>query len=193
MQMFVLDLSPNAAAKALADVHVRVICREVTMCLSSWYAKHIAHNLDELPYKAFNHPIVEEMSNRDTRIWATHYASAVFDEFAMRFHKVHASRCKFRQLLFYMDYYDQINVLRDQPDMEKARFSFVEKDKGVITDLTVDEAVKRYRAYYRHRLATMKVKVSYTNTQPPDWLGETYNETLQGGQGLLGRPQAPGQ
>jgi len=178
MQMFVLDASPAQSAQWLCDAHVRVICREVTMCLSSWYAQHFAHNLDELPYKRFNHPIVDEMSNRDTRIWAMHYASAVFDEFAMRFHKVHASREKFKQLLFYMNYYDRINILRDQPDVDKARFTYVGIDdmpipgRTIIRDLTVVKAVYLYRPYYAVKLRYMKVPVKYTGGTKPTWLEE---------------------
>ena len=179
MQMFVLDASPALSAQWLCDAHVRVIGREVSMCLSSWYAKHIAHNLDELPYKAFNHPIVDEMSNKDTRIWAILYASAIFDEFSMRFHKVHASRDKFRELLFYMDYYDQINILRDKPDMDKARFTYVGIDtlpipgRTIIRNLSINQAVNLYRHYYAVKLQDMKVPVTYTGNHKPEWLEAT--------------------
>ena len=49
MQMFVLSTDPYVSAQYLADVHVRVICREISMCLSSWYYKNIGEHVEELP------------------------------------------------------------------------------------------------------------------------------------------------
>lgn len=53
--------------------------------------------------------------------------------------------------------------------IDRATFSFVEKDRGVIKDLPINEAVKRYREYYRKKLNTMKVPVIYTETYRPEW------------------------
>ena len=52
---------------------------------------------------------------------------------------------------------------------ERATFSFVEKNKGIIKDLPINEAVKRYREYYKDKLNTMKVPVTYTNRNRPEW------------------------
>lgn len=105
MQMFVLDDIPDNAARALADCHTRVIGREVTMCLSAWYAKNMGHK-DELPYKEFNHPIEEQFNDPRTRLWAMHYATAIFTDFKNRFGKVHASEEKLDQLRRYCVMYD---------------------------------------------------------------------------------------
>lgn len=174
MQMFVLDENPCFSAQALADTHVRVICREVSMCLSSWYAKNIGYT-DELPYRAFNHPVVDQFNNPYTRKWAITNAEAIFIEFHRRFGKVHASEIKFIKLCDYIFKYDEIYgtfyyKYGNLNMKERATFSFVEKDKGVIKDLPIHDAIEKYREYYRNKLKTMKVAVTYTNTIKPDWL-----------------------
>lgn len=174
MQMFVLSLDPVLSASYLADTHVRVICREVSMCLSSWYAKNIGY-AEELPYRPFNHPVINQFDNPYTRKWAISNASAVFNEFKRRFNKKHASEIKFEKLCDYIFKHDDelygsfyykygwVNV------MENATFSFIEKNKGVITNLYISEAVDKYREYYKKKLNTMKVPVTYTNTIRPEW------------------------
>ena len=170
MQMFVLDENPYMSAKALADVHVRVICREISMCLSSWYAKNKGH-VEELPYRPFNHPVVDQLRNIDTRKWAILNAYYIFREFERRFNKKHASEEKFDKILKYRDKYDfDMFSYCGSRYLDFVAFSFVEKDKGVITGLNVDEAIKKYREYYRNKLKTMKVPVTYTNTEKPNWL-----------------------
>ena len=102
MQMFVLDENPYMSAKALADVHVRVICREISLCLSSWYYKNIGKHVEELPYRPFNHPIVDQLSDINTRKWAILNAYYIFREFERRFDKKHASEEKFNTLMNYI-------------------------------------------------------------------------------------------
>ena len=53
--------------------------------------------------------------------------------------------------------------------IDRATFSFVEKDRDVIKDLPINEAVKRYRKYYKNKLKTTKVPVIYTETYRPEW------------------------
>ena len=169
MQMFVLDRNPRKSADYLADVHVRVICREISMCLSSWYAKNIGHT-EELPYRAFNHPIVEQMNNPNTRSWVILNAWSIFLEFQRRFNKVHASKEKFLMLYKYIKKHDaEVTNHKNLKFMNKATFSFVEKDRGVIKNLPTNEAVERYREYYKNKLNTMKVPVTYTETYRPEW------------------------
>ena len=178
MQMFVLDVSPVVSASYLADVHVRVICREVTMCLSSWYAKHMGH-LEELPYKPFNHPVVEQFDCVATRVWAALNAFAVFMEFEGRFGKEHASFAKFQKLTRYRALYHDNPFPVGEASVTQAHFSFIEKGVGVQTGLTIDEAVAKHRTYYKQKLATMRVPVIYTKRPKPDWLEENiggYNE-----------------
>ena len=170
MQMFILDADPVKSAVALADTHIRVIGREITMCLSSWYAHNIGYP-ENLPYKPFNHPVVEEMSNPYTRVWACANAHAIFREFKARFNKQHASEAKFLALTGYRflrdsSFYEAL--LNRTP--ERARFSFIEKGTGVQTNLPAEDAVKLYRGYYRSKLESMKVPVTYTNQQKPEWL-----------------------
>jgi hypothetical protein len=124
---------------------------------------------DELSYKQFNHPIVTQFNNEAARFWAVHNATFIFAEFARRFGKQHASELKFGQLLRYRCRY------HDAPlsiPYSRALFSFVEKGTGVVTGLPLDEAICRYREYYRCKLATMRVPVTYTHTTKPDWLEE---------------------
>lgn len=171
MQMFVLDSSPAISACCLADVHVRVIGREITMCLSSWYAKHIGH-ADKLPYKPFNHPVVDQFDYAATRIWAVLNAGEIFCEFERRFGKQHASQEKYLRLLRFRATYGDNPVPIGPRRLTLARFNFVEKGVGVIRGLSMDEAICRYREYYRRKLATMRVPVTYTHTTKPDWLKE---------------------
>lgn len=174
MQMFVLSVDPILSAKSLADVHVRVICREVSMCLSSWYAKNIGYT-DELPYRAFNHPVIDQFDNPYTRKWAMDNAEGVFRQFTNRFDKQHASEIKYDMLWDYIIKYDKelygTFYYKYIPFyIEKyATFSFVEKDKGVIKNLSIHDAVEKYREYYRNKLNTMKVPVTYTKTIRPEW------------------------
>lgn len=171
MQMFVLDENPYFSAQALADTHVRVICREVSMCLSSWYYKNIGEHVEELPYRPFNHPVIDQLSDINTRKWAILNAYYIFREFERRFNKKHASEEKFNKILEYKDKYNpEMNYMCDSTYWWRAKFSFVEKDNGVIKDLSIHDAVEKYREYYRNKLKTMKVAVKYTNTNKPDWL-----------------------
>lgn len=174
MQMFVLSTDPYVSAQYLADVHVRVICREVSMCLSYWYYKNIGEHVEELPYRPFNHPVVDQFDNPYTRKWAIFNAEAIFIEFEKRFNKEHASKAKYKKICDYCFKYDEIfgtffYKYGFQDVIDKATFSFVEKDKGVIKDLPIQEAIKKYREYYKKKLNTMKVPVTYTNTIRPEW------------------------
>ena len=172
MQMFVLDVSPSVSAKCLADVHIRVIGREITMCLSSWYAKNMGHE-DELPYKQFNHPVVEQFDYAATRNWAVLNADCIFMEYSWRFNKLHASQEKFQQLLRYRAKYGVNQFPVGPTAFSLALFNFVEKGAGVTRDLPIHEAVRRYRDYYRRKLAAMKVPVTYTKSTKPEWLEES--------------------
>ena len=169
MQMFVLDRSPIDSARFLCDAHVRVICREITMCLSAWYAHNTGH-VDELPYKPFNHPAVWQFANPYTRRWAGANARHIFNEFVRRFGKVHASKRKLDQVALYMSNHDN-SLFGMRPDdvYEHARFSFIEKGHSVVPELTIDEAVRCYRHYYRQKLDDFKVPVVYTDTIIPYW------------------------
>lgn len=175
MQMFVLDENPYFSAQALADVHVRVICREISMCLSSWYYKNIGEHVEELPYRPFNHPVVDQFDNPYTRKWAMANADGIFNEFRNRFHKEHASEIKFDVLCDYIfrhdnelfgTFYYKYSPLKIEA---YSTFSFVEKNKGVTTDVPIKDAVKLYRTYYKEKLKTMKVPVTYTNRNRPKW------------------------
>ena len=166
MQMFVLDQNPAKSARCLCDTHIRVIGREISMCLSSWYAQHMGH-ADELPYKQFNHPVVAQFDNEAARFWAVHNATFIFIEFQRRFGKRHASEHKFQQLLEYrIKYHDAPLSI----PYRLALFSFVEKGTGVVTCLPIEDAVRRYRQYYRTKIRTMMVPVVWTDTEKPDWL-----------------------
>lgn len=175
MQMFVLDENPYFSAQALADTHVRVICREVSMCLSSWYAKNIGY-ADELPYRPFNHPVVDQFDNPYTRKWAMANADGIFRQFTTRFDKEHASEIKYDVLCDYIvkhddELYGTFYYKYGPIGIEKyATFSFVEKDKGVIKDLPIHDVIEKYREYYQNKLKTMKVAVKYTKTNKPAWL-----------------------
>jgi hypothetical protein len=100
----------------------------------------------------------------------------IFKEFRFRFNKEHASDIKYDILCDYIvkhddelygTFYYKFSPLNT---LKYATFSFVEKDKGVIIGLNITEAVKKYREYYKNKLNTMKVPVTYTKQIKPDWL-----------------------
>ena len=171
MQMFVLDSNPVVSADFLCDAHIRVIGREVAMCLSSWYAQNMGH-AEELPYKPFNHPAVWQMANPYTRMWAACYALNIFRAFHRRFGKWHASTTKLECVEHFLRLYDdQVNPLWAPDDIyNNATFSFIEKGHSVDPGLCMDTAVARYRAYYRYKVQTMRVPVIWTATTRPWWL-----------------------
>lgn len=171
MQMFVLDPSPALSAGFLCDAHIRVIGREISMCLSSWYAQHMGH-ADELPYKQFNHPVVEQFDCVATRVWAALNALGIFFEFERRFGKEHASFPKFQKLTKYRAVHHDNPFPVGEASLLRARFSFIEKGVGVVRDLPIEDAVQRYRQYYRTKIRTMRVPVVWTATERPDWLCE---------------------
>lgn len=170
MQMFVLALKPCISASYLADVHVRVICREVTMLLSSWYYHNSCGDKTLLPYKPMLHPLEKQFNNNHTRKWGVVYAYEIFNEFKRRFGKVHASEEKYKQLGEFIRKNDK-TVAYDILDIysDCLTFSFDEKGQKVIHNLSAEETIKRYREYYKNKLNTMKVPVTYTNINRPDW------------------------
>ena len=172
MQMFVLDRNPIDAANALCDAHIRVIGREVSMCLSAWYARNYWTHADELPYKPFNHPVVWQMANPYTRMWAMCYANNIFRAYHRRFGKWHASTTKLECVEHFLRLYDdQVNPLWAPEDIyNNATFSFIEKGASVIPGLSIDDAIRRYRAYYLYKTRTMRVPVRWTATNSPWWL-----------------------
>lgn len=171
MQMFVVDRSPLDAAQCLCDAHIRVIGREVSMCLSAWYAMNMGH-AEELPYKPFNHPVVWQMANPYTRMWARSYANNIFREFSIRFGHDHASENKFQRIITYSLVYDQsLNPWWTPDDVyEHARFSFIQKGHDVVPEMDIDTAIFNYRAYYREKCSTMRVPVVWTYRTRPWWL-----------------------
>ena len=102
-------------------------------------------------------------------------ADGIFNEFRNRFHKEHASEIKFDVLCDYIfrhdnelfgTFYYKYSPLKIEA---YSTFSFVEKNKGVTTDVPIKDAVKLYRAYYKEKLKTMKVPITYTNRNRPEW------------------------
>lgn len=172
MQMFVLDNNCYRSARALADTHIRVIGREITMLLSSWYYYNGKGDKNLLPYKPMkNQPLVKQFDNLYTRRWALANAYFIFKEFSRRFDKTHASEEKYWKLRDYMNNYDEETVFISDTD-KNARFTFVEKGKSIKSGLSVSEAIEFYRKYYIEKLNTMKVKVTYTNTNCPNWVNK---------------------
>lgn len=169
MQMFVLDNSPLRSAQALADTHIRVIGREITMLLSSWYYYNSNGNKDDLPYKPMkNQPLAKQFDNVYARRWAITNAFFIFKEFSRRFGKPHASEAKYWKLRSYIQDNDMKTLFITDADL-KAVFTFVEKGKGIKEGLNTKEVVALYRRYYIEKLKTMKVKTTYTNTNCPNW------------------------
>lgn len=168
MQLFILSSDPVAAAQELSDVHVRVICREATMCLSSWYWWNVEACREELPYLPMNQnqPLVKQLSSIPVRRWAYEHAEAAFEEFTYRFQKTHASQEKFEKLRSVIEKYDNGIKIGDSA----VRFVFVPKGQGVYWNKTMSQAVLLYRQYYQYKIKTMKARLVYTGRNFPDWL-----------------------
>lgn len=143
--MFVLDRRPHLAAKMLCDVHVRVICREVTMLLPTWYWHHLPDLREQLPYKGMsqNQPLCQQLDNSETRRWAFRYAKAIFREFEIRSGKEHGSKAKFEKLLLFAVQNDPLISL---PDYDLSpRYTYLQKDLPAVHNLLPDKAVVLYR------------------------------------------------
>lgn len=169
MQMFVLDDNCYRSARALADTHIRVIGREITMLLSSWYYYNGKGDKNLLPYKPMkNQPLVKQFDNPYTRRWAIANAYFIFKEFSRRSGKSHASEAKYWQLRSYIQDNDISTLFITDVD-KNAKFTFVEKGKGIKEHLSIEKAIEFYRKYYIEKLNTMKVKTTYTNTNCPNW------------------------
>lgn len=167
MQMFVLDPNPVKAAQFLCDAHVRVICREVTMLLPSWYSWNIPDMKPSLPYKPMNEnqPLALQMVYTPVRKWAFQYAEAVFDEFEFRFGKSHASRIRYSVLASLIERFDP-GIVYGRPQV---RFTFVAKGDGIFPGQTMSQAVRLYRLYYLSKLSKMKVPAIWTSRSKPIW------------------------
>ena len=160
--MFVLDPNPVKAAQFLCDAHVCVICREVTMPLSSWYSWNMSDMKPSLPYKPMNewkptsgppnglHPGPEV---------GIPVCRGVFDEFEFRFGKSHASRIRYYVLASLIERFDP-GIVYGRPQV---RFTFVVKGDGVFPGQTMSQTVRLYRLYYLSKLSKMKVPVIWTS------------------------------
>ena len=168
MQMFVLDENPSQSALFLTDAHVRVICREVTMLLSTWYWYNVPESRLDLPYQPMNQnqPLALQLVSYPVRRWAVQNARAIFDEFEFRFGKKHASEAKYVQLLKAIDKYDP----KVRIGTTRTEFTFVPKGRGVYPGKSLEEAVLLYRSYFRLKLQEMRVSVVWTKRSQPSWL-----------------------
>ena len=168
MQMFVLDENPSQSARFLTDAHVRVICREVTMLLSTWYWHNVPESRQDLPYQPMNQnqPLALQLTSCPVRRWAVQNARAIFDEFEFRFGKKHASEAKYVQLLKAIDKCDP----KVRIGTTRTEFTFVPKGRGVYPGKSLEEAVLLYRSYFRLKLQEMRVPVVWTKRSQPFWL-----------------------
>ena len=165
MQIFLLNTNPIVSAQSLADAHVRVICREITMLLSTWYYYNGPDQ--RLPYKPMskNQPLIKQLSNPEARKWAIRNAGAIFAEFDYRFGKKHASEEKYNQLLEYITKYDKFNQV-----YTLCSWSFIGKGVGIFHNLYLHNAIEKYRRYYIDKINSMKVPCIYTKREPPLWI-----------------------
>ena len=170
MQMFVLDAEPSLSARFLCDSHVRVICREVTMLLSSWYTWNIPTSSNYLPYKPMNEnqPLAKQFISIPVRRWAIDNAEATFREFQFRFGKEHASAVKFRQLISAIELFDRGVCKGTFP----VQFTFVAKDFGIFPGKTLSQAVKLYREYYSYKMRAMLHPPVWTRREKPRFLSD---------------------
>ena len=154
MNIFILDVDPELAARSMCNKHVVKMVLESAQLLSTAFPKEIA------PYKHthFNHPcakwVRESLANYK---WLVLHAIVLCEEYTLRYGKVHKTEEKIDECAKYVP-----NI----PDVGLTPFARAIKEpfKSQTSHLSIVEA---YRAYY------IADKARFAKWEPrsrtPDW------------------------
>ena len=165
MNIFVLDLNPVKAARAMDCVRVPKMVTESAQMMASALRRHGATD-DQMPltksgtpYKGgyHHHPCTvwagDSMGNYQ---WLANHAIALCIEYKLRFGKIHACEAPIMKM-------DSMDV-------------FIKPHHGRVTPFAQampdeykdDDPVVAYRAYYMSKVNSPG-GVHYRHTSPPDW------------------------
>ena len=185
MNIFVLDLDPVKAAKAMDCVRVPKMVTESAQMMASALRRHGA--TDEqmpltkkgTPYKGgyHHHPCtIWAGDSRANFYWLADHALALCEEYTTRFGKTHACEQPIKQMndMSYRIRPTNARVLTPfalaMPDEYKTAYveGVAVLCNPLITHADGEEAVKAYRRYY-HSKVDSPGGVHYRHTRPPDW------------------------
>ena len=167
MNIFVLDLDPVKAAKAMDCVRVPKMVTESAQMMASALRRHGATDEDVpvtksgTPYKGGYHRHPCTVWAGDTRSnynWLGQHALALLNEYQLRFNKVHACTKPICDMIFMSHYVGDV-----LPDDVLTPFAQAMPD-----EYKDDDPVVAYRAYYKSKVDSPG-GVHYRHTSPPDW------------------------
>ena len=167
MNIFVLDIDPVKAARAMDCVRVPKMVTESAQMMASALRRHGATDEDFIkrgvltksnrPYKGgyHFHPCTRWAGDsRENFDWLAAHAHKLLCEYYERFGKEHACTIPVMQM------YNMDEMI---PEGELTPFAQAMPD-----EYRDDDAVKAYRAYYKSK-ADSPGGVHYRHTSPPDW------------------------
>ena len=163
MNIFVLDLDPVKAARAMDCVRVPKMVVESAQMMASALRRHGA--TDEqmpltksgTPYKGgyHHHPCtVWAGESQENWMWLAHHAMQLCEEYYKRFNKMHACTDPI---------YHMIGLQKIIPNTELTPFAQAMPD-----EYKDDDPVVAYRTYYMSKMDSPG-GVHYRHTSPPDW------------------------
>ena len=169
MNIFVLDLEPVKAARAMDCVRVPKMVTESAQMMASALRRHGATD-EQMPltkagrpylggYK--NHPCTRWAGDSEANFaWLAHHATALCNEYVKRFGKNHACERPIHLMI------GLVALFPDKfPSPKAALTPFAQAMPDEFKD---DDPVVAYRAYY-HSKVDSPGGVHYRHTNPPDW------------------------
>lgn len=174
MNVFILDESPEASARALADVHVGKQLLEILQMFATAHGWQIT-KLDGGLYQPTHpyHPVTQFIClSRSFTAWCMLYCEYLCVEFQSRFHKPHGCETSGAvadaraQCMEHVDYYH--DVLAGGVAAGCVMCPVV--TTGRVPEYAyLPEAVPLYREYYRQKMRNLNARYS-PPAVPPAWL-----------------------
>lgn len=156
MNIFALDVSPDASARAHVDRHCVKMPLEYAQLLST---AHVMIDQQQRGYKAthVNHPSARWARLGEANyLWLYDLFKATSDEYTYRYDRVHKS------------YRDLCVTLRDPPRLIDQRVPFTLPWPAMPEDYKVPgNVIESYRNYYRDGKRHLH---SWRRREPPEWL-----------------------
>lgn len=149
MNIFVLDISPIACARAHADKHCVKMVLETAQLLST----AIRLTGGDYGYKAThkNHPCsIWARTTKANFGWLQHLGMELCWEYSHRYGKVH--KCE--------------SIIRDAPNDTIPNGGLTPFAQAMPDEYKNEDPVLAYRSYYLNEKYNLLI---YTNRQPPDW------------------------
>ena len=163
MNIFVLDLDPQVAARMHCDKHIPKMCVEAAQMMASALRRHGATD-EQMPLTKSGTPYKGGYHHHPCTVWAgesqenwmslAHHAMQLCEEYYKRFNKMHACTDPI---------YHMIGLQKIIPNTELTPFAQAMPD-----EYKDDDPVVAYRAYYMSKMDSPG-GVHYRHTSPPDW------------------------